>query len=204
MKQRIPLRQLFLFIAPFPPLAFFKIWAATGRPGESLLAASSAMLLYCIAVILLARRWDRPTYFDWTVGAYFGVVTASLVLFQASAAFFERFAVTGIYACLFASAFFPPLFGKPPFIEHYARKFAPEAVWGNPIFSRIIRIMAFVWAAVFGISMLLSLYPSVLTRVLLPLALILGFGVPFNLRFPDRYLRKLGLPSLAEQKKASQ
>ncbi|MBI5343558.1 MAG: hypothetical protein HZB63_09680 [Deltaproteobacteria bacterium] len=204
MKKRVPLRQLFLFAAPFPPLAFFKIWAATGHPRESLLAAALSMLVYCIAVIFLARRWDRPTYFDWTVGAYFGIVTVSLVLFPGSAAaFFERFAVTGIYACLFGAAFFPPLFRKAAFTEHYARKSAPEAVWGNPIFLRINRIMSFAWAAVFGVSMLLSLYPSVLTRALLPLALILGFGIPFNLRFPDRYLKKLGLPSLAEQKKAA-
>jgi FMN-dependent NADH-azoreductase len=74
-------------------------------------------------------------------------------------------------------------------------------VWDNPVFIRINRIMTYTWSAVFGICIVLSLYPSVFTRALIPIGLILGFGVPFNLRFPDYYLKKLGLPSLAVQRR---
>jgi putative sterol carrier protein len=47
----------------------------------------------------------------------------------------------------------------------------------------------------------LSLYPSVITRAIIPLGLIVGFGTPFSRKYPDRYLKKLGLPPLAEQRK---
>ena len=160
------------------------------------------MLLYSGLVIWLARRWDRPSYFDWTVAVYFAVVSLSLLLMpEAAGEFFKNYSVTGIYACLFTAAFLPPVFGMDPFTYHYAKKYTPQAFWGNPIFVKINLIMTYVWAAVFALCITLSLYPSVITRAFIPLGLILGFGIPFNLRFPNLYLKRLGLPSLAEQKK---
>ena len=195
-------RQIFLYIGPFPALAFFKIWASTGRDPGSLLAAAFAMLIYCACVLVLARRWDKPTYFDWTVCAYFLVLSLSLALWpKAAGAIFTEYAVTGIYFCLFSAAFFPPLLGFDPFTYHYAKKSAPPAVWETPIFLTINRIMTFAWAGLFAVCVIVSLYPSVITRALIPIALILGVGVPFNLRFPDYYLRRLGLPGLAEMRK---
>jgi putative sterol carrier protein len=195
-------RRIFLTIASFPPLGFFKIWASLGQGADALLVVSCAMLLYCIAVIFLALRWDRPNYFDWAVAAYFAAVSLTLVLTPNSAGeLLMKYSVTGIYACLFTAAFVPPLCGLDPFTYHYAKKSTPEAFWGNPIFVRINLIMTYGWAALFALCIALSLYPSVITRALIPLALILGFGIPFNLRFPDKYLKKLGLPSMREQKK---
>ncbi|MGO9567045.1 MAG: NAD(P)H-dependent oxidoreductase [Desulfomonilaceae bacterium] len=195
-------RQIFLYIAPFPALAFFKIWAASGRAPGSLLAAACAMLIYCTCVLALARRWDKPTYFDWTVSAYFLVLSLSFALWPKTAgAILTEYAVTGIYACLFSAAFFPPILGFEPFTNHYAKKSAPRAVWETPIFLTINRIMTFSWAGLFATCVVLSLYPSVITRALIPIALILGVGVPFNLRFPDYYLRRLGLPGLAKMRK---
>ena len=160
------------------------------------------MLLYCGFVIWLAGRWDRPSYFDWTVAVYFAVVSLSLLLMpEAAGEFFKNYSVTGIYVCLFTAAFLPPLLGMDPFTYHYAKKYTPEVFWGNPIFVKINLIMTYVWAAVFALCITLSLYPSVITRAFIPLGLILGFGIPFNLRFPNLYLKRLGLPSLAEQKK---
>jgi multimeric flavodoxin WrbA len=195
-------RQIFLYIAPFPPLAFFKIWASLGQGPEALFIVACLMLLYCSFVIWLARRWDRPTYFDWAVAAYFAAVTLSFLLVpRAAGEFLKNYSVTGIYSCLFAAAFLPPLFRLAPFTYHYAKKSTPEMFWGNPIFVKINLIMTYVWAAIFALCITLSLYPSVLTRAFIPLGLILGFGIPFNLRFPNWYLKRLGLPSLAEQKK---
>ncbi len=195
-------RQIFIYIAPFPPLAFFKIWASLGQSADALFTVACLMLLYCGFVIWLAARWDRPGYFDWAVAAYFAVVALSLLLMrEAAGEFFENYSVTGIYACLFAAAFLPPLFRLDPFTYHYAKKSIPKAFWDNPIFVKINLIMTYIWAVLFAICILLSLYPSVITRAFIPLGLILGFGLPFNLRFPNWYLKRLGLPSLAEQKK---
>ncbi len=195
-------QQIFLYIAPFLPLAFFKIWASLGREPASLLIAAAAMLVYCSAVVALAKHWDKPTYFDWAVGAYFFVITVFLALWPGAAgAIVSQYAVTGIYCCLFAAAFVPPLLGLEPFTYHYAKKYAPRAVWQTPVFVSINRIMTFAWAGLFAVCIVLSLYPSVVTRALIPISLIVGVGIPFNFRFPDYYLKRVGLPTIAEMRK---
>ncbi len=197
-------RQLFLMIAPFPALAFFKIWASLEPSPTSLTLVSLLLLIYCLAVLGIARRWDKPTYFDWVIAVYFAVVFSSLLIWPVSAGpFLSRYAVTGIYACLFTAAFFPPLLGLDPFTYHYAKKSTPRDFWENPFFIQINLLMTWAWSGIFAVCLLSSLYPSVFTRALIPLALILGIGLPFNLRFPDFYLKRKGLPSLAEQKRLS-
>jgi multimeric flavodoxin WrbA/putative sterol carrier protein len=196
-------RQMFLYAAPFLGLASFKVWAGRGSaPPESLLAAALAVLAYCALVIFLASRWDKPTYFDWAVGGYFAAISSALAIWPETAGgLLTRYSVTGIYICLFCAAFFPPLLELDPFTYHYARKVTPEELWENPIFVSINRIMTYAWAGLFALCIVISLYPSLLTRALIPISLILGVGMPFNLLFPNRYLKRLGLPSLAEQKR---
>jgi putative sterol carrier protein len=197
-------KQGLLYVAPFPALVFFKVWAASGRATADLVMAALLMLAYCAAVVVIAYRWDKPTYFDWAVAAYFALVSGTLLLWPEGAdRFVGRYAVTGIYACLFAAALFPPLLGMDPFTYHYAKKYSPPEVWNNPVFVRINRIMTWVWAWIFAVCILLSLNPSIFTRAFIPLGLILGFGLPFNLRFPNHYLKRLGLPSLAEQRRGA-
>ena len=198
-------RQIFLYIAPFPALVFFKIWASLGRDAAGLLVGAAAMLVYCAVVVALARRWDKPTYFDWAVGAYFLVITVSLALLPETAGpILSQYAVTGIYLCMFAAAFVPPILGLDPFTYHYAKKYAPRAVWGTSVFMSINRIMTFAWAGLFAVCILLSLYPSVITRALIPITLIVAVGVPFNFRFPDYYLKRVGLPTISEMRKFGQ
>ena len=197
-------KQGFLYVAPFPALVFFKVWAASGRGTNSLIMVALSMLAYCAMIVVIAYRWDKPTYFDWAVGAYFAAISGALLLWPDSAGgFVGRYAVTGIYACLFGAAFFPPLLGMDPFTYHYAKKYTLQEVWDNPLFVRINRIMTWVWSGIFAVCILLSLHPSLLTRAFIPLGLILGFGLPFNLRFPDHYLKRLGLPSLADQRRGA-
>jgi putative sterol carrier protein len=195
-------RQLFLYAAPFLPLAFFKIWSSPDRAPEVLLVTALCMLAYCLLLLILAYRWDRPSYFDWAVTGYFAAVSCLLLTWpQGSGHFLARYGVTGIYAAMFSAAFFPPLFGLDPFTFHYAKRYTPEEFWGNPVFVRINLIMTMVWASVFALCLIISLYPSIVTRAFIPISLILGFGLPFNIRFPDLYLRRLGLPSMADQRR---
>jgi multimeric flavodoxin WrbA/putative sterol carrier protein len=195
-------RQIFLYAAPFPALAFFKIWASLGRSPESLFVAACCMFVYCACVVALARWWDKPTYFDWAVGAYFLMMTLFLGLWpDASALIATEYAVTGIYICLFAAAFVPPLLGFDPFTYHYAKKYVPQSFWTTLAFVSINRIMTFAWAGLFAVCVLLSLYPSVVTRAIIPLCLIIGVGLPFNFRFPDYYLRRAGLPTIAAMRR---
>ena len=201
MKRTGKIRQLLLYAGPFPALAFFKIWASSHPVSGSLLVVALFMLLFCAIVIVVANRWDKPSYFDWTIAGYFALISLLLLVWPDSAGtLLSRFSVTGIYGCLFIAAFLPPLLGMDPFTYHYAKKYAPEAVWNNPVFVRINRIMTYTWAGIFAFSALLSLYPSMITRAFIPLGIILCVGLPFNLRFPDFYLKSLGLPTLKEQK----
>jgi len=90
-------RQIFLYIAPFPALAFFKIWASLGRSPESLFIAACVMFAYCAGVVALARHWDKPTHFDWTIAAYFLAVVLLLGFWpEKSAPILIEYAVTGI------------------------------------------------------------------------------------------------------------
>ncbi|MGO9022161.1 MAG: hypothetical protein ACLQVJ_27810 [Syntrophobacteraceae bacterium] len=198
MKTPTKYQQIFLYTAPFVPLAFFKIWASTAVDTGNMLTVACAMLVCCFLVLAIAWRWDKPTYFDWTISAYFLTVVILLSLWPEPAGkVLHRYAVTGIYLCLFSAAFLPAILGFAPFTLHYARKYTPQVLWENPIFLKINRIMTFTWAGIFAICIILSLYPSVITRAVVPISLIVGVGVPFNIRFPDHYLRRLGLPPLA-------
>jgi len=201
MKQPGKYKQLLLYAAPFAALAFLKVWAASSPSPGNLGLVAFCMLIFCAIIIFVAYRWDKPSYFDWTIGAYFALISIALTAWPGVASrLFSQYSITGIYACLFIASFFPPLLGMDPFTYHYAKKYAPEVVWNNPIFVRINQIMTYSWAGIFALSAALSLYPSIITRAFIPLGIILGFGLPFNLRFPDFYLRRLGLPTLKEQK----
>ncbi|MFZ1983307.1 MAG: SCP2 sterol-binding domain-containing protein [Desulfatitalea sp.] len=203
MKKPTKTQKTFLNVAPFLGLAFFKIWAGRGIDSPAhLLAASTVLLVYCIFVILIAFRYDRPSYLDWAVTSYFMVITSCLALAPETAAkVLSHYSITGIYTCLFAAAFLPPLLGMAPFTLQYAKRYAPEQVWRNPVFLRINQIMTYAWQAIFALCLVISLYPSLVTRAFIPLCLLLGVGLPFNLRFPDYYLKRSGLPSLAEQRR---
>ncbi len=203
MKKPTKVQQWFLSVAPFLLLTVFQVAAEKGGvPTGRLLEVAAAVLACCIVAVLIAYRWGRPGYFDWAVTAYLAVITAALALWpQPAGRVLARYSVTGIYLCLFAAAFFPPLLGLPPFTVHYARKRAPEALWENPLFMRVNRIMTYAWAGLFALCFLVSLHPSWIARFLGPMALLLGLGGPFNRRFPDYYLRRLGLPPLSGQER---
>ena len=67
-------RQIFLYIGPFP------LWRSSrsGPPPEGTLELVSCGLRHVRLLRLRSgagRRWDKPTYFDWAVGAYFLVLS---------------------------------------------------------------------------------------------------------------------------------
>ena len=68
MKQLGKTKRLLLYAGPFPALAFFKIWvssnAGSGPRSGSLTVVALFMLAFCAIVIVVAKRWDKPSYFD--------------------------------------------------------------------------------------------------------------------------------------------
>ncbi|MDQ7785773.1 MAG: NAD(P)H-dependent oxidoreductase [Desulfomonilaceae bacterium] len=202
MKRLSSVRQIFLYVAPFPALAFFKVWASLGTSPGVLFLTACLLFVYCVGVVVLAWHWDKPTYFDWAVTLYFLALVLLLGFWpKASAPILTQYAVTGIYLCLFLTALVPPLIGLEPFTNHYAKKYVPGPIWSTQPFISINRTMTFAWAGLFAVCVVLSLYPSVITRAIVPLSLILGVGMPFNMWFPDHYLKRIGLPSMAQMQK---
>jgi hypothetical protein len=87
---------------------------------------------------------------------------------------------------------------------HFARRTTPPEVWDTDIFKRINTVMTRVWAGLFAAAAVSALLPglvpalagttgAVVFQVILPLALMLGVGLPFNKKYPAYYQRKLGL-----------
>lgn len=187
-------KQRFLNVASFVVLIAFLIWAAPGHRTESLFTAALIMVAVCAMIIAIAYRWDKPGYFDWAIASYFIVILGLLLFWPETArVLLHHYAASGIHICFFAAAFFPPLIGLAPFTAHRAKKRTPEEFWNNPIFININRIITYVWAGIFALNALMCLYPSLITRVIIPNALIFAFGFPFSSRFPDYYLQRLGL-----------
>jgi len=127
-------RELFLTVAPFPALAFLKIWGSLGPSTGSLTFVSLLLWGYSLFIIGIAQKWDQPTYFDWVIGGYFSLVTVLLILFpDFSGPFFRHYAVTGIYACLFSAAFFPPVLAWTPSPSITPRN-RPPGIFGKTLF----------------------------------------------------------------------
>jgi hypothetical protein len=189
-------KQRFLNAASFIVLIAFLIWAAPGRRTESFFIAALIMVAVCAGIIALAYRWDKPGYFDWAIASYFIVILGLLLFWPETARMFlRRYAASGINICFFAAAFFPPLIGLAPFTVHRAKKRTQKEFWNDPIFININRIITYVWAAIFALNAVMCLYPSLITRVIIPNALVFIFGFPFSSRFPDYYLQRLGVSS---------
>jgi multimeric flavodoxin WrbA/putative sterol carrier protein len=114
-----------------------------------------------------------------------------------------------LYAVLLAMAAGPAILGREVFTIYFARKTTPEDVWQTNEFLTINQDMTWFWAGIFTVSMLSGLIPGlfdfrngirkVLFEVLIPVATMLGVGVPINKRYPDYYLRKHGLSPLEKE-----
>lgn len=117
---------------------------------------------------------------------------------------------SGLFACLLVSTLLPLVLGREPFTSVRSRSRAPQKAWDTPQFQAINRRMSWLWVGIFAASLASTLVPwrfpaldgpvgRPIFRLVLPLALLLGAGWPMNRRYPDRYLRRRGLPTWSEQ-----
>jgi hypothetical protein len=171
-------KTIFLSSGSFASLIFFQIWVTADHTPESLLIAALLLLAYSALIIVLSYRWDKPGYFDWAIAAYFTVVSSAYLFgSEDMGEYLRRYAATGVYVSLFIAAFLPPVLGMDPFTFRYAKRSAPPETWDTPIFIKINRMMTFVWSGIFAIGIVLSLFPSIIMRTIIPNGLILGFGL---------------------------
>lgn len=203
MKNMGKAKRIVLTAGLIPVLILQQICAQFSSTPAQLFFWSTLLLFLGVVMLLPTWRLEKPSYLDWALAAYLATIWLSLLFLPVRAfALVRSYPATGVYLCLFAAAFFPPAFGKEPFTCRYARRSTPVDRWKSPLFMKINLMMTFVWAGIFAASFVLSLYPSPWMQTIAPLFVMLGFGLPFNARFPDLYLQWLGLPSLAEQRRA--
>jgi multimeric flavodoxin WrbA len=155
--------------------------------------------------MLLLRRWGQASMVEWGMTVFVALGALGFALWPGGLGRVIAAApVAVLYGVLFCMVALPPLLGGPLFTEHFARKTTPEAVWSTDIFKKINRNMTLAWAGLFAACSLSSLLvfvfsppagpvPHIVFFAFIPLALLLGLGLPFTKKYPSYYQRKLGI-----------
>ena len=153
--------------------------------------------------VALARRFGELKQFDvglWTMfalgtlGAYAGVGWM-LALFQ-------RYSGTVLFLTLGLAAAVPPLLGRAPFTDYYARRQVPRWQRELPGFPAITRVMAAYWVLIFLAAAGLTAWAPRDWRftLLYPNLLVFVAGMPAVLWLPPLYFKLFppGLPHALE------
>lgn len=109
-----------------------------------------------------------------------------------------------LYASLLMVALIPCLFGGLYYIECFARKGVPSALWGTDVFKKINRNMSWMWCGLFTASLAVALIPKLLSlgnshlvtlgfQVADPAILFLGLGIPLKRAYPGYCQKGLGI-----------
>ncbi len=192
------------------PILFFSAFLTAGfASGFSLplMRTTSLALIIALAIALVVmRKKSGISPITWTFAAYLGLGAIAFWLWPAGLGrMMSRLPLTLLYLMLLITATAPQLLGRKPFTTFFAQRRTPEAVRATDIYKRITLNMAWVWAAIFALCLLISLAPVVFPAIashrlaalifttFLPMVLNLGIGLPFTMRYPDYYQRKNGI-----------
>jgi len=170
---------------PSVPL-FFGLWTKLGLRGAAMVGLGYAVL-YC-ALAIAARRITKLDY--GFAGFWLAGVAAGLIDPQWGGRYFSGLFTTFLYFFLFLAAVLPLLFGAEPFTVAFARRGLAPGLEKTPQFLAINKIMTLVWAGLFLTALAISLLPGLLCQTVIPIALMLGIGLPFTKRFPAWYLSR--------------
>ncbi|MDI6752532.1 MAG: NAD(P)H-dependent oxidoreductase [bacterium] len=185
------LKKIFYKIGTFVPLLIFSTMAHLGQ--EAARIGLDLAFVLMIIYFVLARVYSKISYFD------IGFFSLFLIGFTSSHLFGDRlfkvfidYTQANIYLTLTLVAFIPLLLGKEPFTYHFAKEGEPEIVWQTPQFKAINFIITLVWGTIFLVSFLISLAKPINLpfTILFPVALQLGIGLIFTLKFPKSYLKR--------------
>ncbi len=156
-------------------------------------------LLVMGPILYFLKQQDRASVIE---KAMFGYIVLSALGFwfwpDGLGRFLGSFRAASLYAVVFVAVAVPPLVGREPFTERFARRKTPPEVWQTGIFKRINHHMTWAWTAIFAVCGLVALAPDIipgldtrlagiLFRIVLPMAFLLGVGLPLNKYYPDYY-----------------
>jgi len=187
-----------LFVTAFIPTVAFKVIARMGEPtlSRARIATVIGLFLAIVQIIISKKVLKESTYLE---RAFFGFLAAgALWAFAAPepiAGFYVTYNTALLYFVLFLTTLLPQLFGFDPFTFTMAKRWSPEAVWKTPQFLAINLHITYVFSAIMFMAFLSNVLGQgkPVYSIIVPLALILGVGIPFSRRYPAYYLKRQGI-----------
>lgn len=190
-----------------------------GRIGDFRLEVMRPLTLFLVLLmgptLYLLKRRDRASVIEKTMFAYLVLAGAGVWFWpEGLGRIVAAYPETMLYAFFFIAVAVPPLLGREPFTEHFARRRTPVEVRETEIYKTINLRMTWAWAGIFGACSLAALIPSIassldtqltgmLFRLVLPMVFLLGVGLPLTKYYPDHYQRKLRLEPVRAKKQLS-
>ncbi|MBC8431475.1 MAG: NAD(P)H-dependent oxidoreductase [Desulfobacterales bacterium] len=148
---------------------------------------SAIILLNLIIAILIKVK----SYFNYGISGIMILGAFSVFLAPSLGQIYLKNVITALYVGLFSVALFPPLFKLDPFTYEFSKKNYPEAITKTDQFRKINIIINYIWAALFGICIILSKITysddggiQVILSSIIPIVLLLAVGIPINRKLP--------------------
>jgi len=152
-----------------------------------ILGISAVVLLNFIMSIIAKVK----SYFTYGVSGIVIIGAISVFYFPSLGQIYLENAIAGLYLGLFLVALLLPLFKLDPFTYEFSKKNYPEVITKTDQFRKINIILNYIWAALFGISIILSVIKysddggiQVIISSIVPIILLLVVGIPVNIKLP--------------------
>jgi len=150
--------------------------------------AISAIVLLNLIITIAAKV---KSYFNYGISGIVILGAFSVFLAPSLGQIYLENVITALYVGLFSVALFPPLFKLDPFTYEFSKKNYPEAITKTDQFRKINIIINYIWAALFGICIILSIIKysddggiQVIISSIVPIVLLLAVGIPINRKLP--------------------
>jgi len=152
-----------------------------------LVLSTIVLLNFIIAIIVKVK-----SYFVYGVSGIVIIGGISVFYLPSVGQIYLENAIAGLYLCLFLVAVLPPLFKLDPFTYEFSKKNYPETITQTDQFRKISIILNYIWAVLFGISIILSVIKysddggiQVIISSIVPIVLLLSVGIPVNIKLPS-------------------
>ncbi len=149
----------------------------------------SAMVLLNFIIAIIAKV---KSYFVYGVSGIVIIGGISVFYWPLLGQIYLENAIAGLYVGLFLVAMLPPLFKLDPFTYEFSKKNYPEVITRTDQFRKINIIINYIWAVLFGISIILSVIKysddggiQVIISSIVPIVLLLAVGLPVNIKLPS-------------------
>lgn len=197
------MKKVMLNINLWPATVIF--WVLLEATGVGVVWSAAAALLYLGLYYAWALYHQEATKLDLAALLFFlGGLGLTLLSPPAGQAWLRDYFSLFLFGHLFLAALLPLALGGEPFTMVFARRTTPQLFWNAPQFLTINRIMTLVWSVLFLVGALVSLFGGWLLGFVVPVALVLGVGFPFNIWYPNHYLKRAGLDGMNQAAEAMQ